>query len=304
MPPLSSIPRVAFAFTLILLNTTLHCIPLFALAIVKLLLPIPGVRRALSLAIAAIGESWIAVNSALIASLAGTRIRVEGGEGLRHGGWYLVLCNHQSWVDIPVLQKAFNRRIPLLRFFLKSELVWVPILGLAWWALDFPFMKRYSRALLEKRPELRGKDTEATRRACAKYRQLPVSVMNFVEGTRFTPAKHDQQASPYTHLLKPRAGGIGLVLGAMGDMLEAIVDVTIVYPNGQPSVVDLMAGRVREVVVHVDVQPVPAEFVGADYENDEAFRERFQAWVNALWAAKDARIAALQSGGTVSASAP
>ena len=69
-----------------------------------------------------------------------------GGADLRVDGHYLVLANHQSWVDIPVLQRVFNRRIPLLRFFLKRQLFWVPVLGLAWWALDFPFMRRSTRA--------------------------------------------------------------------------------------------------------------------------------------------------------------
>lgn len=287
---LPALLRIALALLFAAINTILHCIPLFVLALVKLVLPIAAVRRGLSRVLAGIGESWIRINSVMIERFAGTRIQIEGLEGLRHEGWYLVLCNHQSWVDIPVLQSVFNRRIPLLRFFLKSELIWVPVLGLAWWALDFPFMKRYPKDVVERRPELRGKDVEATRKACAKYRKLPVSVMNFVEGTRFTAAKHAHQQSPFTHLLKPRAGGIALVLDAMGDMLEAIVDVSIVYPHGRPTVVDLMAGRVREVRVHVRTLPIPAELLGGDYENDAGYRERFTAWLNALWSTKDARI--------------
>jgi 1-acyl-sn-glycerol-3-phosphate acyltransferase len=208
---------------------------------------------------------------------------------LRRGGNYLVLCNHQSWVDIPVLQKVFNRRIPFLRFFLKSQLIWVPLLGPAWWALDFPFMKRYSKETLARHPELQGKDREATRRACEKFRQLPVSVMNFVEGTRFTRAKHDAQGSPFRHLLRPKAGGVAFVLDAMGDALHAILDVTLVYPGGTPSMMDLIGGRVREIRVHVRELPIDAALRG-DYENDAAFRERFQSWVNALWRDKDARI--------------
>ena len=120
-------------------------------------------------------------------------------DGLARHEWYLMTSNHQSWADILVLQKVTNRRVPSLKFFLKQELIWVPLLGLAWWALDFPFMKRYSRAQLEKRPELKGKDMETTRKACEKYAHYPVSVMNFFEGTRFTEEKHRQQNSPYRH---------------------------------------------------------------------------------------------------------
>lgn len=284
---LLSVPHIVLSASLIALNTVFHATPLLLLALIKFVLPIAGFRRFISRVLVLIAESWIAVNSRLMQTLGGTEIRVQGLEGLQRRGWYLVICNHQSWVDIPVLQQVFNRRIPFLKFFLKSQLIWVPVLGLAWWALDFPFMKRYSREQLEKHPEWRGKDVEATRKACEKYRDLPVSVMNFVEGTRLTEAKHDRQRSPYRNLLHPRAGGIAFVLDAMGDMLNAIVDVTLSYPNGRPGVLDLLAGRVRRVDVTVKAIPIPAELLGGDYENDEAFRRDFQDWLNRLWVAKD-----------------
>ncbi|MDO1530181.1 acyltransferase [Fulvimonas sp. R45] len=289
---LASLPRpirVPLVVLLLALNVVAHVVPLFALTLLKLLLPLAAFRRACSHGLVAIAESWIGVNNALFGLFTRIRWQVEGLDGLRRDRSYLVLCNHQSWVDIPVLQKLFNRRIPFLRFFLKQQLVWVPLLGPAWWALDFPFMKRYSRETLAKHPELRGRDREATRRACTKFRHLPVSVMNFVEGTRFTPAKHDAQASPYRHLLRPRAGGLAFVLDAMGDALHAILDVTIVYADGPCSMADLVAGRIRDIRLHVCERPVEPSLRG-DYENDAAFRERFQAWVNALWQAKDAQV--------------
>jgi 1-acyl-sn-glycerol-3-phosphate acyltransferase len=289
---LASLPaplRIPLAVLLLILNTVLHVLPLFALTFVKLLLPLHGVRVALSRALVAIAESWIGVNSALIDGFTRTRWQVEGLEGLQRDGNYLVLCNHQSWVDIPVLQKIFNRRIPFLRFFLKSQLIWVPLLGPAWWALDFPFMKRHSREQLAKHPELAGKDRETTRRACEKFRHLPVSVMNFVEGTRFTRAKHDAQGSTYRHLLRPKAGGVAFVLDAMGEGLHAILDVTIVYAQGAGSMMDLIAGRIRDIRVHVRHRAIDPDLRG-DYESDAVFRERFQAWVNALWMDKDAEV--------------
>ena len=279
--------RAIVGAVLVVTSTLLHATVLLIHAAVKLVLPLPAARIALSRWLAAIGESWIGVNSWLVRHLAGTRIAVNAVDGLRHDGWYLVICNHQSWVDIPILQAVFNRRIPLLRFFLKQQLIWVPVLGLAWWALDFPFMKRYSKETLSRHPELRGKDIEATRRACAKYRSLPVSVMNFVEGTRFTADKHARQASPYANLLLPRAGGLAFVLEAMGDQLDSIIDVTLFYPRGTPDVLDLMAGRIGEMHAHVRNIPVPRGLLGGDYQNDAAFRERFQSWLNGLWGEKD-----------------
>jgi 1-acyl-sn-glycerol-3-phosphate acyltransferase len=265
-------------------------LPLFAFTLFKVIVPVRAIRLACSRVLVKIAESWIAVNSALFDIFTRTRWTVEGLQGLRCDGSYLVLCNHQSWVDIPVLQKIFNRRIPFLRFFLKSQLIWVPLLGPAWWALDFPFMKRYSKETLAQHPELKGKDMIATRRACEKFMHMPVSVMNFVEGTRFTRAKHDAQKSAQRYLLRPKAGGVAFVLDAMGDALHAILDVTIVYPGGSGTMMDLVAGRVRDIRVQVRELPVDAAMRG-DYENDAAFRERFQQWVNALWIDKDARIA-------------
>jgi len=292
LPPFIRLP---LALLLVSLNVLLHATVLFVMAALKALLPIAGIRRALSRALVGIAEQWIAVNGFLFAAFTPTQWEIEGRDGLQPDGWYLVLSNHQSWVDIPVLQKTFNRRIPFLRFFLKKQLIWVPVLGLAWWALDFPFMQRHSKATLELHPELRSQDKEATRKACERFRESPVSVMNFVEGTRFRTHKHEQQRSPFAHLLRPRAGGVAFVLETMGEMLQGIVDVTIFYPGGQPTMIDLLAGRVRQIRVHVRQLPIPPEFLGGDYENDADFRARFQGWMSALWAEKDALITRMQA---------
>ena len=283
------------ATLLVLASTLLHVPVLLLVTLAKAVVRVRAWRPALDRALMAIAESWIDINSRLIDLFTHTRFVVEGLEGLRPGGHYLVLANHQSWVDIPVLQKVLNRRIPLLRFFLKSQLFWVPLLGVAWWALDFPFMKRYPKSKLARNPQLAGRDLAATRKACGKFRHIPVSVMNFVEGTRFTAAKHAAQRSPFRYLLKPKAGGVAFVLGAMGEGIESVLDVTIHYDIGKPGLADLFADRIGTVRVHVAERPVPAGFAGADYENDRAFRVVFQAWLNGLWQDKDARLAAWQA---------
>jgi 1-acyl-sn-glycerol-3-phosphate acyltransferase len=279
--------RVGAIGLLVVANTLVHAVPLLSVGLAKAVLPFGPVRRACNPLLTGLAESWIAVNSAMIGAFTHTRVVVEGEATLLRDGHYLVLANHQSWVDILVLQKVFNRRIPLLRFFLKRSLFWVPVLGLAWWALDFPFMGRYNRRQIARNPELGKRDIEATRRACEKFRDIPVAVMNFVEGTRFTPAKHDGQASPYRHLLKPKSGGVAFVIDAMGQGLHALLDVTIAYPGGRPSMMDLMADRVPEVRVHVRQRPIPAELAAGNYQDDRAFRARFQQWMNGVWRDKD-----------------
>ncbi|GAA4802197.1 acyltransferase [Lysobacter hankyongensis] len=282
--------RVAPILLLIVANTLVHALPLLAVAVVKALLPFKRARLACNPVLIGFAEGWIAVNSRMIDHLTRTRFRVEMPPSLQADGHYLVLANHQSWVDIVVLQKIFNRRIPFLRFFLKRQLFWVPVLGLCWWALDFPFMGRYTRKQIAKNPELGRRDMEATRRACEKFLDIPVSVMNFVEGTRFTPQKHATQASPYRHLLKPKSGGVAFVIGAMGQSLQAVLDVTIVYPGGRPTIVDLIGGRIPEVRVIVRQRPIPEALIDGDYQEDRAFRARFQQWMNGLWDEKDAEI--------------
>jgi 1-acyl-sn-glycerol-3-phosphate acyltransferase len=236
-------------FLLFAANTFFWCLLLYAVTLLKLVVPIPAFRRAASRLLVAIGEAWIAVNTVSLRLTQPTAYDVKGLEGLRRDVSYLVVSNHQSWVDIPVLQGVFLRRIPFLRFFLKQQLIRVPFLGAAWWALDFPFMKRHSREALERNPDLRHEDLAATRRACEKFRHAPAAILNFVEGTRFTPVKHARGGAPYRHLLSPKAGGLAFAASAMGPQLAGIVDVTIVYPHGSPTFWDLISRGLPEVVV-------------------------------------------------------
>ncbi len=285
--------RGVISALLLALNTLICCWPLFAVALLKLLLPFPAAQRVLRAVMHGIAEFWIGVNKFWMDLVRDTRWDVEGMEGLDMRHSYLVTSNHQSWVDILVLQYLLNRRMPLLKFFLKQELIWVPVIGLCWWALEFPFMKRYTKEYLARHPEKRGQDLATTRKACARYKSNPVSVFNFLEGTRLTPQKHAQQNSPFKYLLKPKAGGIAFVLDAMGEQLDTIVNVTIHYPGGNPGFWDLLAGNIGEVVVRFDKLAVPAEFIGRNYDQDEQYRLQFQQWVNQLWEAKDAQLGRL-----------
>ncbi len=277
------------SFVGFVVNTIFWVIPIFIVAFIKLILPLPAWRKACDAVLNWLASNWIAVNNLNLLLVSGTRWDIRGIEGLKTDEWYLVVANHQSWVDILILQKIFHRKIPFLKFFLKKELIWVPVMGLAWWALDFPFMKRYSKTFLAKHPHLRGRDIEITRKACKKFETLPVSIMNFMEGTRFTSSKHKKQAAPYRHLLRPKSGGIAFVLSVMGDQLNSIVDVTIVYPQGAGTFWDLISGRIRDIRVRVKLVPIGDEIRG-DYFNDLAFRHSFQDWINARWMDKDEQI--------------
>lgn len=278
------------ASTLLFINVVFWCSILFVLTFFKIIIPFKAFHKIINPFITFLAENWIMCNKGWMSLTQPTKWDIQLPDTIKNKGWYFVSANHQSWVDILILQKIFNRKIPFLKFFLKQELIKVPIMGQAWWALDFPFMKRFSKSYLEKHPEMKGKDLETTKQACEKFKEMPTSVMNFLEGTRLTPSKHEKQQSPFKYLLKPKSGGFAFALNAMGDSFNSVIDVTIVYPDGIPTFGEFLQGKVKRIIVRAQELVIPKEFINGDYENDPAYRENFQKWINDMWVAKDAQI--------------
>lgn len=266
------------------INTVLWVLPIVFLALLKLL-PINSWQKLISHLIDGCASGWIWVNGINQNIFSRTHIEVLNMPPLSTKQWYMVISNHQSWVDILILQRILHGKIPFLKFFLKQQLIYVPIIGLAWWALDFPFMKRYSREFLAKNPHLKGRDIASTQQSCEKFKLKPVSVMNFVEGTRFTQAKWQKQQSPHQGLLKAKAGGLAFALNAMSGTLDNIVDVTIVYPDGVPNFWQFISGQVKRVKINIEVDKIESSLIG-DYENDPVFKASIQQWLNQRWEAK------------------
>ena len=290
---LPGIVKAIIALILFTINTLFWTSLLFIVSGFRIIIPLKVWYRITTVISTFIADSWITFNNLGIKLLYKIDWDLEFTGDLKMNDWYLVLSNHQTWVDIIVLQKVLIFKIPFLKFFLKKELIWVPLLGPAWWSLEFPFMKRYSKEFLKKNPHLKGKDIESTRKACEKYKTMPVSVMNFMEGTRFSKEKHEKQQSPYKNLLKPKAGGISLVMNSMGDMLKKIADVTIYYPEGPKTFWEFLNGKTTRIVVKVDIIPISDEIRG-DYINDPAFTVKFQNWLNDFWAKKDKKLSDLK----------
>jgi 1-acyl-sn-glycerol-3-phosphate acyltransferase len=288
MKTLRAFLRGTLAVLLLALNTLFWSLPLFACALVKLALPFDRVRIRMDPLLNAIAGCWIRCNSWWMGWARDTAWDVSGLPLPRRGGWFLVNCNHQAWADIFVLQHLLHGRVPLLKFFLKRELLYVPVIGLAWWALDFPFMRRHGKAALRRRSARRGDDAAEALRACRKFARVPTSVMSFAEGTRFSERKHAEQGSPYLRLLRPRAGSLAFTLQALGDRMGSIIDVTIAYGPRAPAFWDFLCGRAQRIAVRVRELPVPREFCAAAYASDPAFRARFQQWLTQVWREKDA----------------
>jgi len=237
-----------------------------------------------------LGEQWGRWNDWIFDTFLSTRWELEGLDDLRRDGRYLVISNHISWIDIFALFRAFRNRGPFIRFFLKQQLIWFPIAGQACWALGFPFMRRYSPEYLKQHPEKRGRDLETTRAACRRYKHVPVAILNFIEGTRFSREKHEDQQSPFRFLLRPRIGGIGFVLASLAGQLDAMYDITITYPHRDLTMWDFITNRVEWVKLHARSLDVPEEFQSASVTEPGDVREQFKVWVEQIWREKDERI--------------
>lgn len=275
-----------FSITIIMVT-----VPIVLFALLRLI-PIPAWQHLLNPCLDASANFWIRVNNVQQNWFLPTRLEIEGVGNLDSKEWYMLVANHQAWADILIVVRTFGTRIPGVKFFFKRSLLWVPVLGLALWGLDFPSMSRHSKAAIARDPSLKGKDLERTRKACARFRHHPVTIINFLEGTRFTREKHQQQNSVYRHLLMPKAGGLAFALNAMDGQLHQLLDLTIHYEGGIPSYWSYVCGRVKTIRVQVRQVPIPADLLG-DYEGDLEFRARFQQWVNTLWQQKDEALEAL-----------
>lgn len=294
--PLPGLIQGVIMGLLLAANTVFWAIPIYMLVLLKLLTPGGSkLRDLIAHGAAQLAQNWAATNTRLSALLQRVEWDIRISAHLDPKGQYLVCSNHQTWNDIFVLMRAFGRRAPFFKFFLKEQLIWVPVLGLAWWGLDYPFMKRSTPEDIKKNPSLKGKDMQTTRKACEKFRNQPVLILNFLEGTRFTKAKQLSQKAPYKHLLRPKAGGFAFAMEAMGDKLHALIDVTIAYPDGAMTFWEFLCGKVHRVIVDVRPLEIPddmkATLIRGHYEEDKEFRKRFQFWIGDLWRAKDARIA-------------
>jgi 1-acyl-sn-glycerol-3-phosphate acyltransferase len=277
------------AATVVLLfgNLALWGLPISLLGIIKRLLPGGRIRQGVTRILVALADQWVGGNNRIFNLSLDTVWDVEGIDNLRRDGRYLITSNHVSWVDIVALQRVLRGRVAFIRFFLKQELIWFPIIGQACWAVDFPFMKRYSAEYLEKHPEKRGTDLETTRRACAKYRFIPVAILNFLEGTRFTKKKHAEQRSPYKHLLRPRTGGIAFVIASLGEQLDAVIDVTLAYPKGDITMWQFLRNRVPRITIRARRLEVSPEFRTAAITEPGPARDHFKAWLQSVWQEKD-----------------
>jgi 1-acyl-sn-glycerol-3-phosphate acyltransferase len=280
--------RAAITVLLLLLNLAIFGIPVVVVGLarfaVHMTAPRSRLRTRIILLLSSIAEQWVGMNDRIFDWMLPTKWDVAGiPESVTPGGRYLIISNHVSWIDIFAIFRAFHGRAAFVRFFLKWQLIFFPIVGQACWALEFPFLRR--------RPEKRQQDLATARRASQRYRHIPVAIMTFLEGTRFSQEKHDDQESPYVHLLRPRVGAIAFVLASLGEQLDAMIDVTLAYPGGDTTLWQFLTGKLQRVTVRARTLDVPPEFYTAEITEPGPARDRFKTWVDAIWREKDALLA-------------
>lgn len=252
-----------------------------------------GPYRPIQWLIELIPTSWAFFNFCCIKLSTLGKLEIHGASNLSRKEWYILISNHQSWIDILVLSGVFALKAPPIKFFMKKELLWqLPIAGVCCYVLGYPFMERHTRADIRKNPALKGKDIETTKQACQKFRKLPTTVINFAEGTRFTQQKHDKQQSPFHHLLKPKAGGTAIVMNELHDCLAGVLNVTINYDADNISFFNLISGNIRKLSVYYEILPIEPSLLGNYYE-DRGYRSVIQHWFNRIWERKDALITQL-----------
>ncbi|RZO99083.1 MAG: acyltransferase [Gammaproteobacteria bacterium] len=278
-------------FLILLTNTLLLATLMIPLGVIKFLIPIKSLRISFTKMIINIGEIWISVNSVWVLKILNPNIQIQGFESLNKNEWYLTTSNHQSWADIFMVQMLTNRKIPMLKFFMKHVLIYVPVIGICWWALDMPFLKRYTKEQIKKNPALKGRDFKEMRKSLNHYSLHPVSVFSYAEGTRFTQKKHEAQDSPYTNLLKPKEGGMALALSVIPS-IKFLIDITIIYESPKRSFWDYLCGRLKNIKIFVKKIEIPKEFLNERLAEDDGLRSNFKVWLNDIWKNKDDLISA------------
>lgn len=283
--------------TLVIAGHTLFWgIPIHLLALIKLCAPSSAWKSACTAGLIRLVKGWIRGVLSIQDRFLNIVWDIRPTAALSRRQWYLVTINHRSWADIPALLKALTDRVAFPVVFAKQQMFWVPIIGTAIWAMDYPIMKRFSRRYLAQHPEKRGIDLETTRQSCRRYHFRPVAIWNFIEGTRFTREKQRRQQSPYRHLLRPKAGGLALAIQAMEGRITRLLDVTIAYPGGISNFWAYLGGEVKRVTIHLREIAVPERLLDGSYSDDRRYREAVQGWLGQIWQEKDVLLDSLLKG--------
>ncbi|MCG8333240.1 MAG: acetyltransferase [Proteobacteria bacterium] len=239
-----------FALTYISINLTLGLIPLLILALLKLVIPLQFVKDRIYQLMLGIYAFAVHVDSFLLKRLLGITFDVVGLQNLDKRSNYLVISNHRSWADILILQSLLINGAPIIKFIVKQEVIFIPLVGLICWAYEYPFVKRSSLKDSGKSGK-RLRDLSTINQSLENLGNQPTTIINFVEGTRFNLLKSKKTESPFPHLLKPRAGGLTYILNTFGKDIDYVLDFTIAYDTEEPVFWNLMSGKCKRIKIEI-----------------------------------------------------
>lgn len=305
-------------------------------------------RWAVATAQSAILRAWMSIYVGHMELYGRMTLSVQG-DPFVPGESALVVCNHRSWTDTIVLY-SLARQVGAhgdVKFFTKRSLLWFPVYGLAGVLCNVCLfiqrdMSAAAGAFLSLRTHLTGSDGDdvggavgatklggaaasrggvgggaaATAAAPKPGRFPPFWLINYLEGTRRTPAKVAQSQAFATsrglpvlsHVLLPRTKGFIASAAALRGAATAVYDVTIGYGplpgvsaaeavgKGSGAVTPsfnslLYTASTTPRVLGVYQRRIPMEEVPSD-------AAELTDWLYALYAAKDARLAHLAAHGT------
>ena len=206
-------------------------------------------------------------------------------ENLDIENWYIAMSNHQSWADIFILLAAGHKKMPLLKFFMKKELQWIPIIYLVHKTIDMPFLNRHSQKQIEANPELKKLDYQNAETAAKRFSRNPSTAFSFAEGTRFTHDKHLAQASPYKNFLTPKIGALAIALKGMPQVNE-LIDFTVIYSTDKRSTWDFLCGEMRQAKVYAKAHEIPETLKGKNFDQEEEYRREFKNFIEKIWKEK------------------
>lgn len=141
---------------------------------------------------------------------AGIKVKVEGAENIEDGKSYMIVCNHQSHSDIPVMIAHMPIRMTIIA---KQELFKVPFFGPGMRAIGILSIDRKNRE----------KAFRTLQEAAKVIRERKISVLAFPEGTRTS----DGKMQPF------KKGPFMLAIDAGIPILPVTLDGTFeIFPKG------------------------------------------------------------------------
>ena len=276
-------------FLLILVELIIGFGTLAIINIPRAVIPLKSFKLFLAKISNKIGDLTVYGLKLIMLLMHGNNIQVINNEKYDMNKWYMAMSNHQSWADIFVLLTVANKKIPLLKFFMKKELWWIPFVFLANKTLNMPFVNRHSKKAIEKNPSLRTKDYENTLKSCKRFLRAPSTIFSYAEGTRFTSKKHKAQNSKYKNLLQPKIGGMATALSAMPE-IDTLINFSVVYKSKKRSAWSFLNGEMKDVKVFIKSYKIPENLKNRNYGSDHLYRDEFKEWIEEIWDEKDRKI--------------